>query len=199
MSSGIYKITNTVNGKFYIGSAVSFIKRKRCHLSTLRSGKHRNEKLQRAFFKYGEDAFVFSLILKCNVDDLLFYEQLIIDALNPIKNGYNICPEAGNWSGRKHSEETKKKMKDAWKERRKKPRNPMSEEAREKIRLSKLGKKRKPFTDEAKKNMSMARIGNKNRLGIPHTEETKLKMKLIREQKKEKNNVCPQEIDGSKN
>lgn len=185
MSSGIYKITNTINGKFYIGSAVSFIKRKRCHLSALRGGSHRNEKLQRAFYKYGEEAFDFSLILKCNVDDLLFYEQLIIDALNPVKNGYNICPEAGNWLGRKHSEETKKKMKAAWEERRKKPRPPISQEAREKIRQSKLGKKRKPFTEEAKKNMSIARMGNKNRLGIPHTEEAKLKMKLTRNKKGE--------------
>jgi group I intron endonuclease len=185
MKSGIYKITNTTNGKVYIGSAVSLVKRWRCHLSTLKSNTHRNDKLQKSFNLHGENNFVFSVILECSVQDLIIYEQALIDYHNAVKNGYNISPIAGSGLGRFHKEETKEKMKRAWELRRLKPKKPVSEEAKRKISESKLGKKRKPFTEEAKKNMSISRMGNKNRLGIPHTEETKAKMKLTRLLKKE--------------
>ena len=188
--TGIYEIKNLVTGKSYIGSAVNFVKRKRCHISTLQSGTHRNDKLQKSFNKHGIGCLEFKLILICSEKDLLMYEQLIIDYKDSVKNGYNILPTAGNRYGRKHSEETKLKMKAAWDARRLKPKKPVSEETKKKISDSKIGKKRKPFTDEAKQNMSKARIGNKNRLGIPHTEETKAKMKKTRNIKKEINNVC---------
>lgn len=61
-SSGIYKIENLVNGKCYIGSAVAFVRRFSSHKSMLNSGKHDNSHLQRAFNKYGQDAFVFSVV-----------------------------------------------------------------------------------------------------------------------------------------
>ncbi|MDD5688504.1 MAG: NUMOD3 domain-containing DNA-binding protein [Elusimicrobia bacterium] len=188
--TGIYEITNLVTGKVYIGSAVNFVKRKRCHISTLQSGTHRNDKLQKSFNKHGIDCFEFKLIVICSEKDLLMYEQLIIDYKNSVKNGYNILPTAGNWYGRKHSEETKAKMKAAWDARRLKPKKPVTEETKKKISQSKIGKKRKPFTEEAKKNMSISRIGNKNRLGIPHTNETKEKMRATRMLKKESKNVC---------
>jgi group I intron endonuclease len=182
--AGIYKITCSASGKFYIGSAAKLIFRRRSHISSLKKGNHNNSKLQRAWNKYGPDCFSFETILVCDVKNLLMYEQAIIDGLDAVKNGFNICPIAGNGFGRTHSEETKAKMKAAWEKRRLTPIAPKSEETKRKISESKLGKKRKPFTEEAKKNMSLARMGNKNRLGIPHTEETKAKMKAIREAKK---------------
>jgi group I intron endonuclease len=62
MDQGIYKIINVVNNKFYIGSAVSFRKRKARHFSELRNGKHNNRHLQAAWYKYGEQAFVFVVV-----------------------------------------------------------------------------------------------------------------------------------------
>lgn len=59
---GIYKIINVVNNKFYIGSAVNFSRRKTRHFSELRTNKHNNSKLQNAWNKYGEDAFVFAVV-----------------------------------------------------------------------------------------------------------------------------------------
>ena len=185
MKSGIYKITNLQTNKVYIGSAVNFIKRFRCHVSTLKSKTHKNDKLQKSFDLHGEENFEFKILIECAIDDLIMYEQLIINHYDAVKNGYNICPIAGNGFGRKHKEETKEKMKKAWEIRRLKPKKPMSEDTKRKISESKIGKKRKPFTDIAKKNMSISRMGNKNRLGIPHTEETKEKMKLSRLLKKE--------------
>lgn len=182
LESGIYKITNEANGKFYIGSATSLVKRRRSHLSSLKYGRHKNEKLQRSYEKHGKDVFKFETVLYCDAKDLIMYEQIVIDAFDPVSNGYNIKPVAGSTVGYKHSEEAKAKMKASWVGR---VLPPPSDDRGRKISEAKTGKKRKPFTDEARRNMSLARIGNKNRLGIPHTEETKAKMKLIRELKKQ--------------
>lgn len=107
LKSGIYKIENIINGKFYIGSAERLVKRKNNHLCYPRNGTHTNIKLQRAFNKYGEDYFKFSIIETCENNLLIEREQYYIDSLNPF---YNICRIAGRTEGRIASEETKEKM-----------------------------------------------------------------------------------------
>lgn len=60
---GVYKITNTVDGKVYIGStAVGMKARWSNHLSSLRKGTHYNRRLQNAWSKYGENAFTFEIV-----------------------------------------------------------------------------------------------------------------------------------------
>src|SRR5437667_4928104 len=91
-SCGIYEIRNTADGKVYIGSAERFEKRWRSHRNDLRRGLHTNNHLQRAWTKYGESVFEFSQLLTCPKDNLVFWEQLAIDAysewLGP-ENMYN--------------------------------------------------------------------------------------------------------------
>lgn len=72
MTQGIYKIINVINNKFYVGSAVNFARRKTRHFSELRGNKHSNAKLQNAWTKYGEAAFVFVVVeeLELGVDIL---------------------------------------------------------------------------------------------------------------------------------
>ncbi len=101
-----------------------------------------------------------------------------------IKRGesYRIKQRAAQ-CGKKLSEETKQKISEA---KRGKKRKPHSEETIEKIRKSKIGTKR---TIEQRKKMSIAHMGlqtgNKNGMyGKPHSEETKRK---ISETKKRKN------------
>lgn len=111
MASGIYKFTNKVNGKSYVGSASYLDSRKRTHLRDLRAGTHYNTKFQAAWNKYGAQAFDYSVIEL--VDDmglLRAREQHWMDALNVVAEGYNILPKAGSMSNYKHTEETKKKM-----------------------------------------------------------------------------------------
>ena len=54
MNSGIYKILNKINGKFYIGSAVNFKRRFARHKRLLNINCHPNEYLQNAWNKYWE-------------------------------------------------------------------------------------------------------------------------------------------------
>lgn len=99
--SGIYKITNKINGKIYIGSAVNFNMRKNCHLSDLRLNKHHSPKLQNAFNKHKEHNFKFEVLeLVEDKTQLIIREQHYIDILKP---KYNICKIAGSTLGLKQS------------------------------------------------------------------------------------------------
>lgn len=106
-TSGIYVIYSSVNGRSYIGSAVNFSKRWGTHLACLRKGTHDNPHLQRAWNKYGEDAFEFEILEECATDALHEREQYYFD-LFPDK--YNCAPVAGTQLGFKHSPEAKAKM-----------------------------------------------------------------------------------------
>lgn len=110
-NSGVYKITNLVNNKIYIGSSKSLRGRKATHFSSLLKNKHHSIYLQRAFNKYGINNFNFDIIIFCSIDNLLFYEQRLIDGLKP---SYNIYQVAGSPIGTKRTKKIKKKMSDIW-------------------------------------------------------------------------------------
>ena len=87
MIIGIYKIQNKQDGKCYYGSSLNIKKRFAQHLKTLRNNTHHNTHLQRAWNKYGEDAFVFEVVEECVSDCILIREQ---HYLNTNMDGYNI-------------------------------------------------------------------------------------------------------------
>lgn len=101
-NSGIYMILNTLNGHFYVGSAVNFNRRYKHHLSRLQNSKHYNKYLQRAWNKYGEGAFEFKIITECPRENTISLEQYYLDTLIP---EYNICKQANSTLGVKHSPE----------------------------------------------------------------------------------------------
>lgn len=85
MICGIYKITNQVNGKSYIGLSRNIQKRWRQH----RSGLGKKSALERgsypiraAFLKYGLENFKFEVIEECAERDLPAREQFWIDKTN---------------------------------------------------------------------------------------------------------------------
>lgn len=129
----------TANGKRYIGSAVNYTKRVSQHLTLLRSGKHYNVHLQRAWTKHGEARFTFSpLVIVSEVAELLPLEQQYIDsyrAADPAR-GFNIQPTAGSNLGRKFSSETRAKNSAA------RLGKPLSEEIRRKQSAALAGKKK---------------------------------------------------------
>jgi group I intron endonuclease len=106
--SGVYKITNIVNKKFYIGSAKDFKKRFRSHLFNFKFGKI-NRYLYRAGKKYGISNFYMSMVELCPIENLLEREQYYLDFLKPYNRniGYNILPKSYNNSGLKWSKKSK--------------------------------------------------------------------------------------------
>ena len=95
MTSCIYKIINVVNNKFYVGSAVNFVKRKRKHVWQLRQGKHPNQHLQAAWNKYGESSFVFAVVQHVpETADLLDEENVWLRMHVGNENCYNIAESA---------------------------------------------------------------------------------------------------------
>ena len=62
MCSGIYKIVNIINGKFYIGSTKNIKERCAKHFSRLKNNSHHSVKFQNDYDIYGRDAFVCEVI-----------------------------------------------------------------------------------------------------------------------------------------
>jgi group I intron endonuclease len=120
MKSGIYKITNKVNEKIYIGSAYNLVNRIHTHKSTLRRGVHKNKHLQSAFNLYGEDEFIFETIEAVEDKEIILErEQFYLDFFLAYEreNGYNIARVAGNTAGVIPDAETRKRMSEAAKKR----------------------------------------------------------------------------------
>lgn len=148
---GVYCIKNTSNNKIYIGQSDDIKRRFRRHKTELRNDKHINVHLQNAWNKYGEKAFEFLILdITESIEGLDDLEKQYIKELDTFRNGYNRTPggESGYTSflGKKHSEESKKKM-----------------------RLAKLGKRR---SEETKANMRKSAKGFTGK----HSLETKKKM-----------------------
>lgn len=110
MTSGVYKITNTVTGKCYIGSSVRIKHRFGNHKYYLNNNAHHAKHMQNSWNKYGEKAFIFEIVFECAPikDIILFYEQLWIDFYG-FENLYNHNPTAGSPLGTKQSDEIIKK------------------------------------------------------------------------------------------
>jgi len=116
--SGIYKITNTMNGHFYIGSSTNVHRRKQRHFKYLKIGCHENRHLQNAYNKYGEGAFTFEIVTTVAKDHLLQEEQSLLDQHFGQPYFYNICNIAGSPSApnRKKSITHRKRLSDSIKQ-----------------------------------------------------------------------------------
>jgi len=86
MLSGIYKIVNKINNKFYLGSSKNLEKRWIQHKSNLEKDNHINIILQRAWNKYGQNNFEFIILESCEESKLFEREQFYIDTLKPKYN-----------------------------------------------------------------------------------------------------------------
>jgi group I intron endonuclease len=106
IQSGIYAITNSVNGKVYIGSAVDIRRRWSQHLHKLRRGNHDNPHLQASWTAYGSDAFLFERIELVQPEQLIEAETrwiLHFESQDPEK-GYNFKQPLTGSHGRRKTE-----------------------------------------------------------------------------------------------
>jgi group I intron endonuclease len=185
--SGVYAITNTVNGKRYVGSAVNMRCRWASHRRELRANKHGNKYLQNAWNKYGEAAFDFTIVELVLPAFLLDIEQKHLDAN---RGGYNLARyAAAPGKGRVRGVEERARLSAAHKGRSK------SLEARAKMRAAKLGRR---LTPEWKAKIGAAGKGRRV------TEETRARMsnaqkgKYVSPETREKLRVAKQKHPSSK-
>lgn len=123
----IYKITNNLNGKIYIGKTKEFYGKKKIqnaginrrfigHVSEANSNKkNKCHRLGNALKKYGKENFIIEEILKCNLEDVDKHEIEQIKKHNSTDRniGYNILL-GGNGGSRMNadivSQETREKI-----------------------------------------------------------------------------------------
>ena len=153
----IYKTTNLINGKIYIGK----------HLATKFSLSYKGSGaiLKQAFKKYGKENFSCDLLAEATTEEELnnleAYWIETLDSRNP-EIGYNIVEGGLGTSGYTHSEEAKQKMSEAKKGKSLTPewkakiaeagtKRTNSEETRKKISESNKGR---VFSEESRRKMS---------------------------------------------
>ena len=91
---GIYKITNVVNGKCYIGQSRDIIRRWQTerYNSTNSNCEAYNSALSQAFRKYGIQNFTFEILEECSLEQLNERECYWAEYYNSYSpNGYNIA------------------------------------------------------------------------------------------------------------
>lgn len=84
---GIYKITNTINGKCYIGQSINIEERWRHHHYPSKGVSH--YPLYLAFDKYGLENFTFEVLEECSQKELNDKEIAYIEKYNSYIDGYN--------------------------------------------------------------------------------------------------------------
>ena len=87
--SGIYKITNSVTGDFYIGSSKDVKHRWTCHKIPSTWNKCSNNPMYQDMQKYGLENFVFEILAEIEEDSLKEAEQKFIETLKPTYNNRN--------------------------------------------------------------------------------------------------------------
>jgi group I intron endonuclease len=106
----IYKISNTINSKIYIGQTIKKLS-ERIYGHFADAKRNRNTKIARAIRKYGIDNFNFEIIDNAlSQEELNELEKKYIKLFNSNTNefGYNLL--SGGNQGGKHSDETKLKI-----------------------------------------------------------------------------------------
>ena len=92
---GIYKITNKINNKIYVGQSIDIIERWKQHGYKAFNSNERayNSAIHLAFRKYGIENFSLEVLEECKIDELDKKEREWIEKLNSLApNGYNMLP-----------------------------------------------------------------------------------------------------------
>jgi len=170
---GIYKITNKINDRVYIGQSNRVNEREREHFYRLVRNEHSNEHLQRSYNKHGEGNFLFEIIEE--TDDLNNREIYFINEYGGINSDLNynlkdpLTMEWSEYSKVKHSKnisgENNPNYGRRWTEEQK------EEQSKRLMGLTLEERVGKGKADLAKSKMSKSQTGRK------HSEEVKEKIR----------------------
>lgn len=170
--SGIYKFTNLVNNKCYVGKSINLKRRIQGHIKDSKSNK-KNKRFYSSMKKHGIENFEVEILIEGNFSKSEL-DQMEITYIRLFKSnerafGYNLTK--GGEGGIPNKEIREKLSKAA------KNRKPISEETRQKM-------KNKTISEEHKEKIRQANLGRKHSeetrqklIGRKHTEESKQKMK----------------------
>lgn len=113
-TAGVYLIRNLVTNGFYIGSACSFARRWREHVTRLRDGTHPNAKLSAAWIEHGPEDWQFEVLeVVADMSNLLAVEQKYLDLYRAAELGYNKRGAAYNSYGVRQSPEAIERVRQA--------------------------------------------------------------------------------------
>lgn len=104
MKGKIYKITNKINGKIYIGQTIKSLKerfQKHCWGTTEKDKYHLNMAIKKAIKKYGKNNFTIELIEEVETDKLDERESYWISFYDSYHKGYNCTLGGQNGATRK--------------------------------------------------------------------------------------------------
>lgn len=99
----IYRATNNITGKIYIGYDPNWPKRQIAHKTKAKNGSKLY--FHNAIRKYGWDNFAWDILME---NGTLQDEMKLIEQYDSFNNGYNLTIGGEGASGYRHSEETKK-------------------------------------------------------------------------------------------
>jgi group I intron endonuclease len=147
----IYKITNSINDKVYIGQTVESLKKRWNRHTWVCTIKRNAMAITNAIVKYGKENFIIEEIDKADdIEELNEKEIYYINLYKSISpNGYNLTTGGNN---KRLSEETKRKISESNKGRK------TSDETRKKLSDSHKGVK---FSNERRLKMSISNKGKK--------------------------------------
>ena len=177
---GIYKITNTINNKSYIGQSINIHTRYNHHFSESNNSRL-HMAIAKAVRKYGKEYFSFDILENCDREHLDERERYYVELYNTVApSGYNLR-SGGNIKGCTFSEEAKAnmskartgmKLSDSARANIAKAsgRRKHTDETKEKLRQLNIGRK---FSDETKKLQS-----EKAKLRQPFSAETRQKLSI---------------------
>lgn len=187
MTCGIYEIVHIASGKRYIGHSKQIEFRWWQHRGNLDQGLHVNVHLQRAWLRYGCDAFLFRVVETCSESMLLEREQAYINLYWETPGAlFNIAREAHRPSmkGKSQSNFQKRRISEVHRGK------VLSEETKQKLREANLGKIQSEETRQKHRNyrasletrakMSAAKRDPWDQERIQRREVTKIFLRALR-------------------
>lgn len=190
MTYYIYKITNNINNKIYIGKTSNPKRRwyHHCYIAKQPVNKYKKYPIHHAIYKYKESNFKFEIIDQTESKEEIFQKEIqyILNLRNQNFKLYNITNGGEGVGGYIHSNETRQKISRSNKGKLSGNKHPMFGKGNTILGINNpfYGKK---HSDDTKNKMSKKRTGSKN-------PRAKLDEKIVKDIKNNINNLSAKEL-----